>query len=230
MTTLKPMISIIITTILVLVSWLVFSVSDSKAALDHQQVARQGLHSWLDDLRVNSEFKNYGFTDENELDEVILGDPYPVFQIIPSALKNYQKSQRVSNLISNEQWWEFPLLVNGEARGLLTVVQLDGEWKIIKYGQLSTSQKLLNVQKQFVNRETTITLLKLFTISGTFALLNQSDQESLVYIESYPGLFHTIDQSSLTQYEPELLIPQIRQAFNDVMKAEDTSSMSLHVD
>ena len=200
--------------------WGVFSSRPqvSLASQGPEDVARQQLPEMLRKVsRLGCE--KYGFRDENELESAVLGFPYEVYTLSPQAVQSYRAEQRVADLIVQEQRWEFPVLVNGEARGLLTVAQQEGQWRAVGFGELTLSQKMIDLQASFANAEVngvspgySVKLLNVYPIQGTFALIESGKQETLVYLTSYPGLFETLNKVSLARHSPEELLPQIREA------------------
>ncbi|MCD4737910.1 MAG: hypothetical protein K8R89_01445 [Anaerolineae bacterium] len=195
----------------------IFRPQVSLASQGPEDVARQQLPEILRKVsRLGCE--KYGFRDENELESAVLGFPYEVYTLSPQAVQSYRADQCMADLIVQEQRWEFPVLVNGEARGLLTVAQQEGQWRVVGFGELTLSRKVVDLQAGFANAEVngvspySVKLLNVYPIQGTFALIESEKQETLVYLTSYPGLFETLDQAPLERHSPEELLPQIREA------------------
>ena len=202
-----------------------FRAQVSLASQGPEEVARQELPEVLRAVsRLGCE--KYGFRDENELQFAIPGLPYEVYTLSPQAVQSYRSGQRVADLIAQEQRWEFPVLVNEEARGLLTVAQQEGQWRVVGFGELALSRKVVDLQASFAHAEAnagaspgySVKLLNVYPIQGTFALIERGEQESLVYLTSYPGLFEALDKMALKTYSPEELMPRIVDAL-DTMSA-----------
>ncbi|HEX6293208.1 MAG TPA: hypothetical protein VFZ66_28760 [Herpetosiphonaceae bacterium] len=192
--------------------------SHSLAALTVEEVARQELPRMLD--RIRSDYQGYGFRDEQELNIATLGRPYQVYGLSPNAVQAYRPDQPVSAILFEEQWWEFPVLIDGEARGLLTLAQMNGQWKAVEFGSLPLSVRITQLQQKLAHTDVRVKLVKVPHIYGTFALLEQGQNEQLVHLGSYPGVFKTIDREELTAYAASKLMPEIREAIAQVKAAE----------
>ena len=166
--------------------------------------------------------KNYGFKDEQELARATLGNPYQVFVLSPEAVQAYQPGQHIASILTQEPRLEFPVLVDGQARSLLTVVQLDGRWQIVGFGAFPNSQKLVQLQERLAKTNAVIKLIRFDETWSTFALVEQDNQAMLIHLSSLPGLFKEIDRDNLTPYKPQDFMPKVRKAFEERVAAEQT--------
>jgi hypothetical protein len=189
------------------------------AAATPEDVAQQELPRWLNMVR-NDDVKAYGFTSEDELTIATLGTPHQVFTLAPEAVQSYQPGQSVASLITEEPWWEFPVLVNGQARGLLSVAQVDGQWQGVGFGAFLDSQKVIRLQQRLAKQNASVKLVKFTPTEGTFALVEQDKRETLVHMSSLPGLFMEIDRNNLTPYSPQDFMPKVKKAFGERVAAE----------
>lgn len=193
--------------------------STSLAAPTAEETAQQALPEWLDMVR-RDDVKGYGFKDESELDIATVGTPYQVFKLAPETVQAYQDGQSVSAVIHEEPWWEFPVLVHGQARGLLTVKQVDGQWQAVGFGAFVDSQKIVRLQERLAKHNATVKLIKFAPLLGTFALIEQDKREKLVYLSSLPGLMEGIDRDNLTAYDLKDFMPKAKKAVDDLVAAE----------
>ena len=172
-------------------------------------VAQRGL-SMVE--HIGSDYHNYGFRSQAELNQVVLGTPYQVLILEPQAVARYQAAQRISDSGTLKQWWEYPVLANGESRGMLTVVQQNNVWQTVGFGALTTGQRIGAFQALLAHNHDApaIKLLEIPQIGAVFALIERDGHESLVYIISAGGTFLDLDQASLAEYTPEFIMPRIK--------------------
>lgn len=191
------------------------------AAATPEEVAQQQLPRWLAIAR-NDDIKYYGFTNEQELQAATLGSPYQVALLSPEAVQAYQPGQRVAAIVSDQAWKVFPVLVKGQARGLLTVAQLDSQWQAVEFSSLNQSRQLVRLQERLAKKNATVKLVKFAPTQGTFALVEQDGGESLVYIfsSSSPGSFSKLDKENLTTYTAQDFIPEVKKALDERVAAE----------
>jgi hypothetical protein len=193
--------------------------SPLHAAATPEEVAQQELPRWLAIAR-NDDVKHYGFKNEQELQAATLGSPYQVSLLSPEAVQAYQPNQRVAAIIDNQAWKVFPVLVNGEARGLLTVAQLDGRWQAVEFSSLEQSRQLVRLQARLAKKNATVKLVKF--AESTFALVEQDGGESLIYISgsNFAGEFDKLDKENLTAYTAQDFMPEVKKAFDQRVAAE----------
>ncbi len=176
------------------------------------EVARQGLPNWLQ--HVGAEYRRFGFKDARELELATLGTPYEVYALSPQAVQAYKPGDRVAELVTPLHTWEVPVLVHGEARGILTVAYHDGRWQTVQYGGGidSYSRNVVALQKRLAGSTAVVKLLAAHPIHSNFALIEEGGRESLVFLNP-SGFFATLDEKALTPYPPEELMPEIAKVF-----------------
>jgi len=108
--------------------------------------AEKGLPAFLKAI-PKSELERYGFNNQQELSEAILGEPHEVFTMTPEAIKSYQGGARLPDLLSKTNLWFFPVIVAGEPRTILTVALMQGKWEAVDIGGLVLPKNLERVGK-----------------------------------------------------------------------------------
>jgi len=126
-------------------SWPVFA---AAVPPEVAAAAEEGLSPFLKVIPP-PERENYGFAPGDDLEKAALGEPFPLYTITPQTLFNSASGSPVSSLISSAGSWFFPVLVNGEARNILTVDQMAGSWKAVAIGKAALARELQKVREQW---------------------------------------------------------------------------------
>jgi hypothetical protein len=207
--------------LLLIGSLLSFRIRSSQAASTVEGAAHDALPNIL--KHIGNDYQNYGFNDQHEVDTATLTSPYEILALLPEAVHQYHSGQRIANIARQEQWWEFPVVVNGEPRGLLSVVQMNGQWQGVSFGALPLSRQVVRLQKQPNMSRVAIKFVRVPQIHATFALIEQGNQERLIHLASHPRLLQGIDKENLTAYSPEEIMPQIDQALREVSQGDQAN-------
>lgn len=136
-------------------------------------------------------------------------------------LRKYHPGIKVQDVVRDIQQFNFPLYVNDEARGFLTVEHFKGRWQVVALGDYAVSRELQVFQRQGNgnNQGQEVKLLRVPSIHGTFLLLERTNAESIVKLESYPGLMAQTEQGR--EYQAREVVPQIRNAVEEFIAAQE---------
>ncbi len=84
-----------------------------------------------------------GFRHPDEVRQVELGKPIPVFTLNLDEIQSYEEGDDPSELLSRSGKMYFPVLVAGEVRTSVTVEEDDGAWEMTSIGQSHLSETLV---------------------------------------------------------------------------------------
>ena len=183
-----------------------------------EEAARQDLPEFLEVTRPD--FANLGFKSEQELAQVTLGQPYQVYNLPLEAVQAYRPGQSFTELLVQVSVFDFPLLVNGEPRGFLGVVQRDGRWEAHSIGGFSSSQHLARWTAQPGNKNQSRKIVLIPALGAKFVLVETPGHERLVPLTGIRGFAEGPDQIILRPYTPEDLIPKLARALAQVQEEE----------
>ena len=112
------------------------------------QAAGQGLKPFLDKIPQNS-LAQFGFDQTDSFDAAVLGAPFLVHTITPSALRQYQSGVTVTSLLTPTSLWYFPVLIAGHPKAILVVDQLNHQWQAVSLGYPYVAREWDAVCKQW---------------------------------------------------------------------------------
>lgn len=95
--------------------------------------ASNGLPAFLASVRLGSR-DLYGFTNDTELAQTRLGVPLRVYAITPTALASHPADSTLTPLLSETTLWYLPVLVGEDAKAILVVDRMAGEWQAVSFG------------------------------------------------------------------------------------------------
>ena len=138
----------IIYTVFVLIYFLPFNAGAVPPPSVVVEAARSGLPSFLESIPP-AEKSNFGFAPSARIDQAVLGRPFKVYAITPTALSAYREGDTVTSLLSPTGMWFFPIVFNGDIRSILTVARVKGDWKAVAIGRASLAGELRKVMNRW---------------------------------------------------------------------------------
>lgn len=146
------------------------------------QVAKNALQSKLEGIPEGYE-NDFGFLNRAQFKKAILGNP-----IHTSAI---DAEGNVLDL--NED--KFPVLVDGKTVGLLTVANVNGEYKATEYGSPILAKKIEDAEK---NNGKINSLLRAFSIQSNFVTIDSQENKSGKSAKSYISL-ESINNNTISE-------------------------------
>lgn len=182
------------------------------------KMARQGLPQWLDTLYSDEEWKLYGFESIAELDRATLGEPFEVWELTPDALTQHQPGRPA--VLTDLRQYQFPILVDGQARGVLEVAYFQDKWQIVGLGNRGAGEPLVALRERLKGQEANIRLVRFFPANAEFALIERDKSATMVLLGGYAGLFPQLDRNHWTEYPLDLVMAQIREAHDEIQRLQ----------
>ena len=190
-----------------------------------KQAAEEGLPQFLS-IMPREEVEHYGLKSVDELEIAALGEPYQVHTIMPQSLKSYEKGTRLSSLITETNLWYFPIVVNSEARVILTVDFFEGRWQAVDLGGAPLAERLQSLSTQLPD------LLKDKGVSGGFSMkfvrIFRSGYLDFMIVDSDKGEFVIpllanpdwlgVENNKL--YAPEEIMPKVAESVQRAIQSE----------
>ena len=90
-----------------------------------------------------------GFVPGDTPQMLRLDEPFQFRTITPAAVIAYKPGQTLGSLLSDTQAWEFPVMVRGEPRALLTVDKAGGGWEAVGIGKAQLARQIESVNKRW---------------------------------------------------------------------------------
>jgi hypothetical protein len=176
--------------------------------------ARTELQSYLEKIPTGLE-ERYGFHNRQEFSRAIPGDPLRIYSIHPDSIRG-EINPGKEYLVAQEEW-KVPVLIDGDARALLTVAKVDGKLKVVELGATGLARELGVVGKEHPTDQKII--LRLYQLQCDFLVLTPKGKqvsEGYLYPLRSAGLVfhgHEFDVNNLQPVQKAL--PLIRQKYVD---------------
>jgi len=187
-----------------------------------KQAAEKGLPDFLSAI-PREDLEHYGFKSEEELRVATLGEPYRVYTIVPKRLASYKEGTKLSALIAETNSWYFPVIVEDEARTILTVSLLEGRWQAVDIGGLALPRQLqmLSARLPTILREKGISggystkFVRVFQLYANFLAVDSDKGEFLVPLLLDPD---SLGVQNYVPYTPGEVIPQLTKVVQQQMQ------------
>ena len=187
-----------------------------------KRAAEEGLPELLS-VMPREELEHFGFKSVDELKIAALGEPYQVHTITPQDLKSYEKGTKLSSLISETNLWYFPIMVDGEARTILTVDFFEGRWQAVGIGDTPLARKLQSLSTQLpillrdkeVNGVYSTKFVRIFQVYTDFLAVDSSRGEFIILVNP-----DRLGMQSNKLYGPEEIMPKVAESVQQAIQSE----------
>jgi hypothetical protein len=114
------------------------------------KAANEGLRPFLNAIPpLNREI--YGFPAGGDLEQITLEQPYRVMTIHPKTLYAFNRSDDIRTMLTATQMWLFPVVQRGRTRAILTIDQMNGEWRAVSIGCAKIADELRRIEQAWPN-------------------------------------------------------------------------------
>jgi hypothetical protein len=122
----------------------------SQKTMQEQEIefAQESLEAYVKYVLNERNFANFGFKSLDEAQAARVGDPYQVMFVGLKDLKAYKSGTGAKPLLRDAKTLYFPVMVEGETRTKLEIVEKDGKWIAGEFGGIRTVQKATMAQDQ----------------------------------------------------------------------------------
>lgn len=159
------------------------------------QFSQKALKSYVNNVVNEKNFAKFGFKSLKEGQVARLGDPYRVMYIGLKNLKTYKAGTGVKPLLIDAKTLWFPVMVEGQTRTKLEIVEKDGKWISGEFGGIRTVQEICMVKNQ---------LPMLFQLKE----IKSPSKPILVKIPALYAMFLYVESPSGELFIPAMIQPQ----------------------
>jgi hypothetical protein len=176
--------------------------------------AQTFLNQYLKDVINGQNCPAFGFVNYGETRLARVGEPYPVMLVKLNDLKNYQQGSGLRSLwVPTGKWW-FPVLVKGQGRTKMEVLERNGEYLAGEFGGTRTAREILKVISQLPKifpteqmAPTDIRLVVIPALKVNFFFVAGTQVEYLIACTVRPGRY---DLQNGTPQDPEALLTALK--------------------
>jgi hypothetical protein len=187
----------------------VFAASPALAAeqVDLSAEVQKGL-SETRRLLSQGDASEFGLKGKQELAELTVGTPLPVYQLLPQHLEAYQPGARVSDIRGPNLMLYYPVKVRGDTRFVLMLARRT-EAEPFEFAGFGSAH-LADGLKALQGRAGKISLLHQPQSGAVLALIETGPQEKLLYVPRGWAAFNPSVRTSSGDLEPATTLLQAR--------------------
>jgi len=158
------------------------------AAQDLTELAQKALRTYTTRLVNDRNYASLGFRSLGEANAATLGSPQTVTLIGLADLKGYTPGTPAKAVLRDARAVWFPVLVGGQTRTKLEMVQSGGRWVPGEFGAAQTAQQIGRVVSELPNKLAAariklpekLVLVKVPSLMATFIYVDSESGEFLV--------------------------------------------------
>jgi hypothetical protein len=145
--------------------------------------ANEGLGPFLQAIPAdNSEV--YGFPASGNLEQATLAQPYRVMTILPEALFGLTATDDIRSAVTATDMWLFPIVQGNQPRAILTVDNMNGEWRAVSIGSAAIARELNQIGQSWPDGRFERSLIRVFQATSDVMLVIENDVVDVVPFES----------------------------------------------
>ena len=168
----------------VVLSLFVMPISAQEISMEAMEAGKKGLESFLKSIPIE-DLKHFNFSDQDELDHAVLGNPFRVYTVEPEAILNYSSETPIEDIIHPTYMLFFPVNSKGEARTLLTVDLVGGEWRAIGIGSSKLARQWATILENWPSSEGyEHTFVRIFQAKADFVFLYHLGEPKMIPLKS----------------------------------------------
>lgn len=195
--------------------------SRAEAQMSQKEFSQKSLEGYIRDVVNERNFANFGFKSLEEAKLARLGDPYKVMIIGLRDLKRYTPGSGVKNLLIDGKTLWYPVLVNGEIRAKLEIIEKEGKWIAGEFGRMKKAQKIYTAREALprlldskgIGEPYTVMLIKIPALFAEFLYVESSKGEFFVPAMVQPERYKIKDAQV---YDADEVLSQLKEAAQDI--------------
>ena len=161
-------------------SLFIIPVSAEEIPVAAREAGENGYKSFLKSIPLEN-LKDFNFSDQDEIDQAVIGDPFKVYTIKPEEILNYNPDTSVEGIISQTSKWFVPVISKGETRTFLIVDLIEGEWKAVGIGSSGLAKEWASALKTYPSSQGfKHTFLRIYQAASDFILLSKNGETQMV--------------------------------------------------
>lgn len=161
-------------------SFFIIPISAEEIPSEVVNAAQQKLHFFLDAI-PDQDLEYFNFSDKDEIDQAVIGDPFKVYTIKPEEILNYNPDTSVQGIISQTSKWFVPVISKGETRTFLIVDLIDGEWRAVGIASSGLAKEWASALKTYPSSQGfKHTFLRIYQAASDFILLSKNGETQMV--------------------------------------------------
>ncbi|NOK58191.1 MAG: hypothetical protein GFH25_541210n37 [Chloroflexi bacterium AL-N10] len=197
------------------------SITTPAVASEPPEIAAQNdLPNLIEQIQFTAQ--DFGFANEEEVTGITLGQPYELYDLDYQNAAQFTPDMQAEQLLAPTYRWEFPVLLNGEAKGMATLGPQDDSLRFVGFSAdpwLAQSVVDFQAKHDQAGEEGTVKLFRVFPTYTNFALIQHNEQTNVTLLPEEElgterALLNNINASQT--YELKEVIPQIVQELTEL--------------
>ena len=187
--------------ILLLVLFIALQVGAQDVPQEVVQAADEGLPVFLS-LITPSQMEDFGFSENDNLDDAVLGRPFQQYLIYNADVIHYKDGDTIYDVLTEPIMWHFPVMIGDESKCLLGVDKIDDNWEAVSIGAALLAQRVDLARRVWPILEGYDPLFSVsLAISTYFFSIPQVDEYNLTQLNYWPQIE---SEDELTQLYQDL--------------------------
>jgi hypothetical protein len=170
------------------------------------------------------EARKIGFDSKSDFKKSLLGKPFKLYTIAPDAMMNYQEGSEFKKIVTEANYYIYPIISDGVNKALMWMYQKEGQWEVARIGSSKLARALRSTEGTIrqKNEENGIkesglpVLVRVYQLKLDFFFIKADDKEYIIPIFSLPTL--KIEGSKF--YTPAQLLPNWKEQLKKIAPQE----------
>ena len=185
-----------------------------------KEFAQKSLNDYIKNLITEENFIKFGFKTLEEANSAKVGDPIPMVTIGLKDLKQAKDNSIETLAIIAKKLW-FPVMVNGDVRAKIEILQKNERWIAGEYGTIKSAKIISDeiiklpklLEEKHIQKPDQLILLEIPSLSLDFLYVDSKDGKFMVPAATQPERF---DLSNGELYNASDVIKNLRERVKDI--------------
>ncbi len=172
--------------------------------------------------------KQLGFASLDDFKKAELGEPFKLYTITPDAITGFQEGAEFGRIITDTDYFVYPVMTAGSNKALLWVMKKEGAWHVARIGSADLAKTIRKVKSTVESAKSERGLegaappkfVRVYQLYLDFFYMSGSQGEYILPMYNIPNL--NIEGNKF--YNPAEFIPQLKEQLKLKMPEERESS------
>lgn len=189
-----------------------------------KKVALSSLEEWKKTFS-DDQVRKLGFDSKADFKASELGTPFKMYTINPDAMMTYEKGSEFAQIVTETNFYAYPVISDGINKALLWMVKKEGKWQVARIGSSKLARTIRSAEGTIRNQKSEMGLegagppkfVRIYQLYLDFFFIKTTEKEYVVPMFTIPDL--RIEGSKF--YTPAEIVPQWKEQLKKKMPPKE---------
>ncbi len=189
-----------------------------------KKTALSRLNEWKKTFSED-QVQKLGFDSKADFKASELGTPFKLYTVNPDAMMGYQEGSKFEKIVTETNYWIYPVISSGENKALLWIMKKEDKWQVARIGS-SKLAKNIRTNEGTIRDQTSEKglegaelpkFVRVYQLYLDFFFIKTAEKEYIIPMQTIPIL--KIEGSKF--YTPAQVVPHWKEQLKKKMPPEE---------